>query len=87
MTRAARGWLIAFILFGAFAAYDIAYSSPAARPRTILFVAIASLTVVAIALLQSRKRSVSPENPRLSPITLAIIALIVILLAVIFRYV
>jgi hypothetical protein len=61
--------------------------SPLARGRQVVFALIVTvITVFVIAALTSRKRAKTPANSQLPPFTLAAIALTVIIIAVVFRY-
>jgi hypothetical protein len=67
-------------------AYYIGQSPPEERRRRIVTAVVAVLAFVTIALLSIRKRSLSPENPRLSPFTLLAIAFVLIIIAVLSRH-
>jgi hypothetical protein len=78
--------LLPVIIVIAVQAYQISHSPPAERRGKIVALIVALATLIVIAVLTARKRASSPENPRLSHFTLAGIALVVIILAVLFRH-
>jgi hypothetical protein len=80
-----RALLLPAIFFIALAAYQIGQVPPGARPGKIVAVIVTFVTCAVIVVLTLRKRSSSPENPRLSPFTLLGIAIAAIILALLFR--
>jgi hypothetical protein len=81
-----RALLLSVILVIAFEAYQIAHSPPAERRRKIFALVVTVVTAIVIVVLTARKRTTSPGNPRLSHFTLAGIALVVIIIAVLSRH-
>src|SRR3954447_24163837 len=65
----------------------IAHSPPHEQRRRIFFAIVILATFVVIAVLSTRKQTLSPENPRISPFILVGIALVIIVVAVLFRHV
>ena len=83
--KVVRTVILSTIIVATLEAFQIAHLPPAARPGRIFSLVVAFAACGVIAVLTVRKRALSPENPRLSPFTLAAITVSVILVAVLFR--
>lgn len=79
-----RALLLPVMVVVAFQVYQIAQAPPADR-RNKVFALIGTVAAIGVvAVLTGRQRTLSPENPRLSPFISAGIALVIIILAVLF---
>ena len=67
-------------------AYYITHSPAHEKGQKILTAVVTLIAFVVIAVLSVRKQASAPENPRLSHFTLVGIALVLIIIAVLFRH-
>jgi F0F1-type ATP synthase assembly protein I len=81
-----RAVLLPVIVVTAYEGYQIAHAASGQRRGQIVFLIVSLAAVMLIVVLSARKRALSPEHPRLSQFTLAGIALVVIIIAVLTHY-